>query len=123
MVDMADFMTRLRALCAGLPEAEEYLMHGHPSFRAGSKAFAIVSDGSGHEVDFGISVKVDLLEQPVVLEDPRFARTHYIGQHGWVTLDLSSEWTWGELERLVLNSYRRVALKRMLKALDAQASA
>lgn len=110
----------VRSVCAGLPGAEEYLMHGHPSFRAGKKAFAILGEG-GHGSDGPtIAVKVDLWDQPIVLEDPRFYRTHYIGQHGWVTLKLDTDPTMDEVERLVVASYRRVAGKKMLAALDTR---
>lgn len=116
-------IAQLRTLCKDLPEAEEYLMHGHPSFRAGKKCFAILGDGESHEFTgkhATLSIKVSLMEQDLFLQDPRFARTHYIGQHGWVTLDVSQAQSPDEIEFLVMKSYRGVATKRALKALDAR---
>ncbi|MDB5099077.1 MAG: Phosphoribosylglycinamide formyltransferase [Cyanobacteria bacterium RYN_339] len=110
-----DLMTGLRKLCATLPEAEEYEMHGHPSFRAGKKCFAISSPDQP-----SLSIKVPLMDQALYCEDPRFSVTHYIGQHGWVTLDLTGGIRWPEVEKLVVMSYRGAALKRMLKELDAR---
>ena len=115
-MNTSDLLERLRAICLALPGAEEYLMHGHPSFRAGKKPFVIAGEPGSPTV----SIKVPLMDQPLYLEDPRFQRTHYIGQHGWITMTLEAEPDWAELERLVVASYRLVAQKRMLQALDAR---
>jgi predicted DNA-binding protein (MmcQ/YjbR family) len=103
----------LRTFCATLPGSEEYLMHGHPSFRAGKKCYAITSPES-------LSIKVPRKDQAQYCEDPRYSVTHYIGHHGWVTLDVSKRLDWDEVKRLVLISYRAAALKKMLKELDAR---
>ena len=118
-MDFPDLLTRTRALCQDLPEAEEYLMHDHPSFRAGKKCFVILGDGA-NSGEVTMSITVDLMDQPLYLEDPRFSRTHYIGQHGWVTMHLSRGFAWEELAHRVVQSYRRAATKRALKALDAR---
>lgn len=113
------FFERLHALCLSFPEAEAYTMNfepPHPAYRAGKKPFLIADRDPAEPT---ICVKVPLFDQPLYLEDPRITRTAYIGQHGWVTLALSRGFAWEEVERLVTLSYRQVALKRMLKALDA----
>ena len=51
---------------------------------------------------------------------PRVSRTTeapYAARFGWVCLDLGGPIDWAEIERLVADSYRLVALKRMLTAL------
>ena len=93
-MNTSELLERLRGMCLGLPGAEEYLMHGHPSFRAGKKPFVIAGEPGTPTV----SIKVPLMDQPLYLEDP----------------------DWAELERLVVASYRLVAQKRMLQALDAR---
>jgi hypothetical protein len=118
-VDFDAFMTGLRTLCQDLPEAEEYVMHEHPSFRAGKKPFVICGDGR-HGEPPTMSVNHGLFDQALLLDDPRFTRTHYIGQHGWVTIALSDLRGPDELRALVLGSYRRAATKRALKALEAR---
>lgn len=115
MVDFNALMDTLRALCQTLPESEEYVMHGHPSFRVGKKPFVICGDGD----EPSLSVNLGLFDQPLYLEDPRFSRTHYIGQHGWITLNLQDLHGDAELRHLVVGSYKRIAPKRALKALDA----
>lgn len=120
MRDLAEFAKNLDALCRSLPEVEAYTMAfdpPHPAYRAGKKPFLIVGTDPAEP---SLSVKLPLHDQPLYLEDPRIMRSRYIGQHGWVTLQLSMGFAWSEVERLVTLSYRHVALKRMLKALDAR---
>lgn len=118
MQDLNAFAATLDAYCLSLPEVEAYTMNfepPHPAYRAGKKPFLIV--GTEPE-DPTLSIKMPLHDQPMFLEDPRITRTAYVGQHGWVTLHLSRGFAWEEVSRMITHSYRHVALKRMLKALD-----
>jgi hypothetical protein len=119
MVEFNAFMEDLRALCKGLPESEEYLMHGHPSFRVGKKPFVICGDGQPATM----CVNLGLFDQPLLLDDPRFSKTHYIGHHGWVTIAIEDLHGPEEFRHLVVGSYKRIAPKRALKALEATPSA
>jgi len=109
-------MVEVRRICAKLPGAEEYVMVHHPAFRVGKKPFVIAGmqhDGS----DATLSINLGREMQHQLLDDARFERTGYIGQHGWVTIarrDLKVP----ELEALVVGSFRRVATKKQLSALD-----
>jgi len=55
----------------------------------------------------------------VLLKDPRFYETPYVGKKGWVSMKVKPETLkrWSEVEKLLLESYRTVALERMLKQL------
>ena len=108
-------MDRLRQLCAGLPGAEEYTMVHHPAFRVRKKPFVIV----GLKGD--LAVNLGRMEQAELLRDPRFTRTPYIGQHGWVTLSLDGA-DWSEITELVTDSWRRVATKKQLQELKTDTS-
>jgi predicted DNA-binding protein (MmcQ/YjbR family) len=110
----------LRRVCAALPGAEEYVMVHHPAFRVGKKPFAIAGMG---EATSGATLSVNLGReaQPQLLDDARFARTPYIGQHGWVTITPAALKR-GELELLVTESYRRVASTKQLTALRTGAA-
>ena len=106
---MDALLATLRKMSAALPGAEEYVMVHHPAFRVGKKPFVIAGMDEGTK---GATVSVNLgpETQPELLDDARFARTPYIGQHGWVTVT-SKALKKGELEMLVVESYRRIANK------------
>ena len=113
------FLAELRAACLALPETAEVEAWGRPTFRAGKKIFAVFT--GSEEDSFSVIVKPDPEERPALVEDPRFSSPPYFGPSGWLALDLTAapvDWT--EVAELVEASYRQVALKRMLKALDAE---
>jgi predicted DNA-binding protein (MmcQ/YjbR family) len=57
-------------------------------------------------------VKVGKKMQPVFLEDDRFYRTPYVGQHGWVSLRANTKLDWTEIRGLVEGSYQLVHIKK-----------
>ena len=109
-------LRELRELVEPLPGAEEYVMVHHPAFRVGKKPFAVVGLNSRQEAM--LSINLGKMEQAELLEDERFQRTPYIGQHGWVSV-LRSQLSDGELWELVEDSWRRVATKRLLKEYES----
>lgn len=109
-------MREVRALCTKLPMSEEYIMVHHPALRVGKKPFFIAGMNVGEEAPT-LSVNLGPMMQGELLDDPRFTRTPYIGQHGWVTVhrrDLSKT----ELARLLEDSWRRIATAKALAAKD-----
>jgi predicted DNA-binding protein (MmcQ/YjbR family) len=119
------WLARFGEVCLSFPEAEEAEQFGGPWYKVGGKSFACYgaeSEKAGaHEhrgVD-GASLNLTLMEQAALLEDPRFTRTRYIGQHGWVTTRWDGEPDWDEVRELVESAYRKAAKKRHLALLDA----
>lgn len=111
----------LRNICAKLPGAEEYVMVHHPAFRVGKKPFAIAGLDSERRGS-ALSINLGRDAQDGLLGDARFARTPYIGQHGWVTIS-QRELAPSELAVLVTESWRRVASKKQLAALEGTGKA
>ena len=109
------YLTKLRRLVATYPETGEVEAWGHPTFRVRDKIFA--SFGS-HEGRSRIGVKQTVADQAVLTEDPRFEVARYVGKHGWISIDIDRV-DWSFIEELVETSYRLIALKRHVKALDA----
>jgi predicted DNA-binding protein (MmcQ/YjbR family) len=90
---------------------------GAPTFRAGKKMFAVFSGID--ERPWGVIFKPEPDERPALLGDERFYAPPYFGPGGWLALDFdAAPVDWDEVGELVESSYRQVALKRMLKALD-----
>ena len=110
-------LKEVRSICLALPEASEVEAWGHPTFRAGKKMFAAFGEG---EEGMSIGLKVGFERQDELLKDERFFPTPYAARQGWVSLRIDGETDWDEVRGLVREGYRQVALKRMVKALDAE---
>ena len=111
-------LAKLRAAALALPETAEVEAWGRPTFRAGKKMFAMFVHQEGH--GFAVAFKPDAEDRPALAADERrFYSPPYLGPGGWLALDLdAAPVDWDEVAELLEASYRQVALKRMLKALD-----
>lgn len=110
------YLADLRKVCLALPEAAEVETWGRPTFRAG-KIFATFTGTDDHA--YCVVFKPDPGERQALMEDPRFFVPPYFGKSGWLALDFrAAEVDWTEVAELMESSYRQIALKRMLKALD-----
>lgn len=117
------WMRRFAGLCGTFPEVEETEQFGGPWYKVGGKSFACYGAesekaGTGHRGVDGAAFNVTLMDQAALLQDPRFTRTHYIGQHGWVTMRWDGEPDWDEVRDLLESAYRKAARKRHLALLD-----
>ena len=113
-------VVRVRELCAPYPEVAEVISHGRCTFRAGKRQFAIV--GAAHDDGGAVLFIPDELERPVLLERDDVFVPPYEGAYGWLALRVEADsGDWELLAELIDTSYRRVALQRQLRALDAGA--
>jgi len=112
-------LKQVRGICLALPEACEVEAWGHPTFRAGKKMFAGFGHESGGSNALTLGMKMGFERQEELLQDDRFFPTPYAAHQGWVSLRIDGKTDWGELRELLVEAYREVAIKRMLKALDA----
>jgi len=116
------YLSDLRRICLAFPEAAEVEAWGRPTFRAGKKMFAVFGGDDDHQ--YVLVFKPDPADRRGLLSDPRFYSPPYFGASGWLGLDLTGGHVdWAEVSELMDASYRLVALKRMVKALDAGAPA
>ena len=112
------YLAELREICLALPESAEVEARGRPTFRAGKKLFAVFSGTDDHP--YSVIFKPEPEERPALVDDTRFYSPPYFGPSGWLALDFdAAPVDWQEVAELVECSYRQVALKRMLKQLDA----
>ncbi|HLN32792.1 MAG TPA: MmcQ/YjbR family DNA-binding protein [Gemmataceae bacterium] len=112
-------LDRVRAICLALPEACEVEAWGHPTFRAGKKMFAGFGHESGGSNSLALGMKMGFERQDELLEDDRFFPTPYAAHQGWVSLRIDGKTDWAQVRELLVEAYREVAIKRMLKALNA----
>ena len=104
-----------RALWDSWPEVVEEGQFGHRIWRAGKRTFAQVYV---LEKKLTIGFKVGAERQADLLVDPRFRLPPYMGHQGWIGLDVSKRLDRDEVRALALESYRAVALRRMIAKLD-----
>lgn len=117
----ADVLERLRAICLALPEAQEKVSHGEPTWFAGKgKVFAMFDDhhhGAAH-----VSVWLPApsgAQQVWIANDPkRFWRPPYLGHKGWIAVVLDTKPNWKLVADLVDQAYRLVALPKRIAKLD-----
>lgn len=109
-------VARLRKICLALPEANERVSHGEPTWFAGKgKVFAMLDD---HH--HGAAALAVWLPQPrgaqeaLVAADPaRFFRPPYVGGKGWVGVVLDARPDWDVVAGLVREAYLHVALAKL----------
>jgi len=107
--------SKLREICRRLPEVRETVKWGHPTFEAGKKMFAVLDQYHGRRC-IAFRAELDCVDE--LLTDERFFAAPYAARQGWVCLYADGRLNWTEVEKLVVASYRLVALKRMLAALE-----
>ena len=121
-----DPVARLRAICLALPEANEKVSHGEPTWFAGKgKVFAMLDNhhhGAPH-----LSVWLPAgpgAQQALIEQDPRrFFRPPYVGASGWVGVVLDTRPNWAMVAWLVQEAYRLVAHRRLVAQLSSVPSA
>ena len=106
---------RLRRICLKLPETRETVKWRHPTFEAGKKIFAVLDHYQG---SFCIAFRVPPDQAAGLLQDDRFFEAPYGAGRGWLCLRTDGKLNWQNIAGLLKESYRQVALKRMLTALD-----
>jgi hypothetical protein len=115
-------LAKVRALCLAFPEVSERLSHGSPAwFIRGKKTLAMFVDDHHGDGILGIwcpafpGVQEELVEQ----EPDRFYRPPYVGPSKWVGVRLDRAVDWDEVHGLLVESFRKVAPKTLVKQLAA----
>ena len=112
-------VVRLRSCWLGVPEAAVVEAWGRPTFRAGKKIFTFAGASMADPLTFVFKPTSE--ERLAYLERPAFYSPPYWGPGGWLAAPLGSpDVTWDEVCEIVDTSYRLVALKRQIAALDAR---
>jgi hypothetical protein len=112
--DTGEQLGRLRRICSALPETEERLSHGEPTFFAAKKVFAMFSNN--HHKDGHIAVWLPApagLQEALIAEAPEtYYRPPYVGGKGWIGIELSAIDDDG-LRAHIHEAWRMIAPKRL----------
>ena len=113
---------RARRICLALPEANEKISHGEPTWFAGTgKVFAMLDDhhhGAEH-LALWLPLPPGAQETLVASDPERYFRPPYVGHRGWVGVVLDGRPDWRVVAGLVEEAYRHVAVRRLVVRLDA----
>lgn len=110
----------LRSFALGLPKTTEDFPWGETVFKVRGKVFVFMGHGDSQEIGFSVKLPGS---GPIVLGLPSATPTGYgLGKSGWVSITFAP----GEVPPLdalcawIEESYRAVAPKTLVKALDAR---
>ena len=116
---MIDPLQKIRDAALDLPETDERLSHGQPTFFVAGKQFAQFRDdhhGDGRTV---VCVKTSSLdEQAMLLEsDPStYSKPAYLHHAGWISINLAENVDWGHVANRIAASWELAAPRRLLEA-------
>jgi len=113
-------LAALRTICSVLPESIETTTFGHPTFQAGKKRTFVVLDDHERPRMLCLVFKADRAEQARLVDGEMFFPCKFGAKHGWTSMRVDARTDWRRAKELVVASYRRVALKRMVAALDEE---
>lgn len=113
-------LERVRKICHALPETEERLSHGEPTFFVRKKVFAMFANN--HHNDGRIAVWLPAppgLQEVLVESNPQiYFKPPYVGVRGWIGIELdqiSDE----DLAFHIRDGWRLIAPKKLIAMEDA----
>ena len=115
-------LAKVRKTCLALPEVNERLSHGAPTFFIrDKKTFVMFLDD--HHGDGRLALWVAAapgVQAELVDEEPdRFFVPPYVGHRGWLGVRLDRSPDWAEVAGICGDAYRQVAPKTLIAQLDA----
>jgi hypothetical protein len=118
-------VARLRRICMALPEANERVSHGEPTWFAGKgRSFATLDNhhhGAEH-LSVWLPQPIGAQEALIAAEPRRFFRPPYVGPSGWVGVVHDDRPDWGLVAQLVRDAYVHVATRKLLAQLQPSRS-
>jgi hypothetical protein len=111
-------LERLRAVCLALPEVEERLSHGAPTFFVrGKRPFLMVLADHHGDGRFAIwCAAAGGMQQMLVDADPeRFFVPPYVGHRGWLGVRLDRGLDWDKLAGVAEDAYAEIAPARLVE--------
>jgi hypothetical protein len=110
---------RVRAICLALPEGEEKVSHGAPTFHVRNKTFVMFLDNHHDDGRVAIWCKAPPGAQAMLVDADaeHFLVPPYVGPSGWVGVRLDRPRTdWGAVAAIVEDAWRMAAPRRLLTA-------
>jgi len=113
-------LAKLRAAALALPETEERLSHGQPTFFVAGKQFAQFRDNHHGDGVTGVCVKTSGPDEQAMLieaEPDLYSRPAYLGPSGWVSINLApADTDWDHVADWLARSWELAAPRRLVEA-------
>ena len=111
----------VRKICLGLPETDETVSHGFPSYRVREKGFATYSVNHHGDGKVALLINASLETQHMLVESApkHFFIPPYIGPRGWVGLELNLGLSWSRISQLAFEAYVRSAPRSLANRCEA----
>lgn len=110
---------RLLEIVLRLPGAYEDRPWGSVHCKVAEKIFVGWGRMDDGEMSLGFRTSLEL-QAMLVGSDPRFSIAKYVGKYGGVDMRLGPKPDWDEVEQFIVESYRIIAPKKLVKELDAR---
>jgi hypothetical protein len=115
-------LERVRAACLALPEVQERLSHGAPSFFVrGKRCFVMVMDDHHGDGRYALwCAAPEGIQHALVAGDPEsYFVPPYVGHRGWIGVRLDRALPWDEIAGAIEDAWVEVAPKRLADAFAA----
>lgn len=117
---VAGALKQIRRICLALPEVNERLSHGSPTFFVrDKKTFVMFHDD--HHGDGRLAIWCAAppgAQADLVAEEPeRFFVPAYVGHRGWLGMRLDIDPDWDEVALMIEDAYRAVAPQTLIARL------
>lgn len=108
---------KLLRIALSLPETTEDWPWGSIHCKVAGKIF--VGWGRHDDGTMSVGLRTTLaLQSMLVTSDPRFTMAKYSGKYGGIDMRLAAKPDWAEVEQFIVESWRIVAPKKVVKAFD-----
>jgi hypothetical protein len=122
---VSDALQRVRELCLSLPEVNERLSHGSPTFFVRDKRTFVMYLDNHHDdgrLALWCAAPEGMQETLVRAEPEHYFRPPYVGHRGWIGVRLDRGLHWNEIAGAIEDAYARIAPKALVEAAKAARS-
>jgi hypothetical protein len=111
---------RVRRICLSLPETQEKISHGEPTWFVARKVFAMFSNnhhGDGH-IAVTVPAAIGIQEMLIKKSPKKFYRPPYVGVRGWIGIEVDRV-SDKELEAHIREAWQLIAPAKLRQLLTA----
>jgi hypothetical protein len=117
---MSSALDRVRAIAIELPETEERLSHGQPTFFVAGKQFAQFRDNHHNDHKTVVCVRTSSIDEQAMLlesDSETYSKPAYLHHAGWISINLAGDGTdWDHVGDRIAASWELAAPRRLLEA-------